>query len=513
MNSLTIFDSLLNIHWQYAIGALIAIALWVACTLIYSNHKIIKYFPITLAVADFILFTLAVIFCGNLIRALIQELGAGEINSEIRFVTLVCCFIVIGWGIAHTIEVTILKKSRAGVKSALPGLQRFLLYGGCYLICLIVFLHVNNFSGNGVYFTTGAAAAIAAFAAQRTLGDFFSGIALSIESPFNIGDYIRLNDGTEGQVIDINWRATHIRGWDNATNIIPNGGLALQGFKNLHGADHKYAPWYEIKVSADLDPLFVKALLFDAALRCSKVLKYPFPVVRLINASTVPYIYTVWVHFKNYPDMFAGREQLYRELHYALKRAGIKISPEIHEIQTRKADISNIEPPTALLALKSLDLAINLTDEELEMIASMSQRIHFDSGKVILHGGEMSESIDIIINGFVDCSIKLPNGSEKTVDRLSAGEYFGITSMFTSDPSTLQFTATSDLTVLRINRDSIQTLLTDRPDRSEEYARLVKQRLDLAENFRQEATLNTARLSIQDIVHRIEGRLNYTRKR
>ena len=72
-----------------------------------------------------------------------------------------------------------------------------------------------------------------------------------------------------------------------------------------------------------MDPRLAKALLLEAALKCQNVLKNPLPVVRITDASTIPYTYMVWVHFRNYPAMFAGREELFREVHYALKSAGI----------------------------------------------------------------------------------------------------------------------------------------------------------------------------------------------
>jgi mechanosensitive ion channel-like protein len=40
--------------------------------------------------------------------------------------------------------------------------------------------------------------------------NLFSGISLSIERPFQLGDQILLESGVEGEVIELNWRATHV---------------------------------------------------------------------------------------------------------------------------------------------------------------------------------------------------------------------------------------------------------------------------------------------------------------
>lgn len=47
--------------------------------------------------------------------------------------------------------------------------------------------------------TSGVVAIILGLALQNTLGDLFSGVALTLGRPFTIGDWIQLGDGTEGR--------------------------------------------------------------------------------------------------------------------------------------------------------------------------------------------------------------------------------------------------------------------------------------------------------------------------
>lgn len=49
-----------------------------------------------------------------------------------------------------------------------------------------------------------------AVALHQTLTDIIVGVALSIEQPFHRRDWIRLEDGTDAEVIDMDWRATHL---------------------------------------------------------------------------------------------------------------------------------------------------------------------------------------------------------------------------------------------------------------------------------------------------------------
>jgi small-conductance mechanosensitive channel len=504
MSNSSFFEGLLDRNWEIATGTVVAVLALIVATRCFGERSIIRHFPRTAACVGLILAPLTVMVVGSVTRVLLAKSGITEFDDEIRLVVAIGVYLTIAWFLARIVELWILSRSKEGLATALPGLQRSLLYALALVLGLFAFLTIGGHSITGVFISTGAVAAIVAFAMQRTLGDLFSGIALSIERPFRIGDWIVLSDEAEGQVIDINWRATRLREWDNATFVIPNGELARQGFKNLHGSDHLFAPWYEIKIPAEVDPRFAKALLLEAVLRCDKVLKHPLPVVRLMDASTVPYTYMIWVHFPNYPAMFAGREELHREVHYVLSRAGVQTAPDIHEIHARKAEIPRVEPPTTLLALKGLDVASSLTEEELEKIASMSQHFIFDAGTVLLHEGATANAFDVIINGIVESSITLPNGSRKSIERLSPGQYFGITSMITTVPSVLQFTALTDVSLIRIDTACLRSVLADRPDLSEDFAKIVKQRLERAEEVRLGAQRSPAKLTLQDILRRIE---------
>jgi small-conductance mechanosensitive channel len=62
----------------------------------------------------------------------------------------------------------------------------------------------------GLVTTSGILIAIIVFALRGMISDIFAGIALNIERPLKKGDWIELNDGSIGQVQEINWRATRL---------------------------------------------------------------------------------------------------------------------------------------------------------------------------------------------------------------------------------------------------------------------------------------------------------------
>jgi small-conductance mechanosensitive channel len=79
---------------------------------------------------------------------------------------------------------------------------------------------------SAVLATSGVLAIVLGLALQNTLADVFSGLAINIEHPFRSGDWITLNGDVEGEVMEINWRATRLRSAANDLIMIPNSVIA-----------------------------------------------------------------------------------------------------------------------------------------------------------------------------------------------------------------------------------------------------------------------------------------------
>ncbi len=79
---------------------------------------------------------------------------------------------------------------------------------------------------SAVLATSGVLAIVLGLALQSTLGDIFSGLAINVDRPFGAGDWITLSAGVEGEILEINWRATRIRTWQNDIVVIPNSVVA-----------------------------------------------------------------------------------------------------------------------------------------------------------------------------------------------------------------------------------------------------------------------------------------------
>jgi small-conductance mechanosensitive channel len=78
----------------------------------------------------------------------------------------------------------------------------------------------------GVLATSGAVAIVLGLALQSTLADLFSGFVINATAPYRVGDRIVLDDGSEGSVREVTWRATHVLKGNHDLIIVPNSAIA-----------------------------------------------------------------------------------------------------------------------------------------------------------------------------------------------------------------------------------------------------------------------------------------------
>lgn len=90
-----------------------------------------------------------------------------------------------------------------------------------------------------VWTTLGVGSVAIALALQDTLSNFFAGVYVRLDSPVRVGDYIRLDGGNEGFVVQIGWRSTRIRTLPNNIAVVPNAKLASAVITNYSMAEYQ----------------------------------------------------------------------------------------------------------------------------------------------------------------------------------------------------------------------------------------------------------------------------------
>jgi len=101
------------------------------------------------------------------------------------------------------------------------------------ITALLVMMQTLGFSISGVLAFGGIGGIAIGFAAKDLLANFFGGLMIYMDRPFNVGDWIRSPDrDIEGTVENIGWRLTRIRTFDKRPLYVPNSVFANIAVEN-----------------------------------------------------------------------------------------------------------------------------------------------------------------------------------------------------------------------------------------------------------------------------------------
>lgn len=135
--------------------------------------------------------------------------------------------------------------------------------------------------------TSGVVALILGLALQNTLGDVFSGIALTLGKAYAIGDWVQLSDGTVGRVIETNWRSTNLLTWANNIVVLPNSMLARQGLTSLSRPDETHQITLGVRFATVQRPRRLEEAMRIVLQASTHIVKEPPPVVALKSIDAI----------------------------------------------------------------------------------------------------------------------------------------------------------------------------------------------------------------------------------
>src|SRR3972149_122964 len=175
---------------------------------------------------------------------------------------------------------------RSNLPIPTTGLANGILKGTILILGVLIALSVMGISITPLITALGVGGLAVALALQDTLSNLFSGIHILVEKSIRIGDFIRLETGQEGYVVDITWRTTRIRMPPNNMVIIPNNKLSQSILPNYYLPEKSMARPIPVSVSYDNDPEKIEKVVSEiaktAAGEVPGLLEEPSPLVRLV---------------------------------------------------------------------------------------------------------------------------------------------------------------------------------------------------------------------------------------
>jgi small-conductance mechanosensitive channel len=130
--------------------------------------------------------------------------------------------------------------------------------------------------------TSAVFSLVLGLALQDTIGNLFAGVALQLDKPYEIGDWIEVNQGGivwTGQVEEITWRATTLIGLCDELLILPNRAMSNAEISNFSARGAPIWRSQAFRMPYTIDIAHTKALLEEALANVDGVRKVPSPVV------------------------------------------------------------------------------------------------------------------------------------------------------------------------------------------------------------------------------------------
>jgi small-conductance mechanosensitive channel len=180
-----------------------------------------------------------------------------------------------------------------------------------------------------------------ALALQDTLSNLFAGFYIVLSKQIKIGDYIKLDSGEEGYVVDIDWRSTKTRTIFNNIILIPNAKLAQSIVTNYFVYDKKMMLRIPIGVSYESDPEKVEKVLIEevekAVGEVNGLLKEPRPFVRFIPGfGDFSLDFTLYCAVREFRDQYHVQHELRKRIFKRFKKEGIEIPFPIRTLYLKK---------------------------------------------------------------------------------------------------------------------------------------------------------------------------------
>ena len=347
------------------------------------------------------------------------------------------------------------------------------------ILFLIAFTFLFPDQNLGALFTTSAIfGVILGLALQDTLGNFFAGISLQADRPFQVGDVITVGAQRHtGVVEEISWRAIKIRTFSNHVVLIANSNAAKEPIE-VCPRDNLNARIVLFNTLYTDSPAKTIHVAREAVREADNVSDKVAPIVRIRNLGDngVDYEVKYWlVDYAKYNDTDALIRQ---RIWYAFRRAGLNFAFPTRTLYVeRPSRMAQRDGDGSAITerLSAVDIFAPLSADETSMLAQAAIRHVFAPGEMVIRAGDPGSSMFVVHNGRVQVQVS-ENGRPRTVATLNEGDFFGEMALFTGEPRTANVLALEETEVLEIGHAAMKRVFDTNPDLVESLSFIMAER-------------------------------------
>lgn len=225
-----------------------------------------------------------------------------------------------------------------------------------FIVLAVLLLTLSAVDGtNSVWQTllggTAIVSAVLAFAAQDVIKDVIAGLMLSLNHPFEVGQYIELDDGSSGIVEEMTLRHVVFREVDTVRKIIPNSKINAMLLTNYSYNSSQRSLRFSFSVGYETDLELAKQVIFDAVADTACTVPErrqdgteQYRPVHFLRFADSALILAVTVYFERGVHPEDVRDQVNTNVREALRRNGITIPyPYITVVQAAPEERKTVD--------------------------------------------------------------------------------------------------------------------------------------------------------------------------
>jgi small-conductance mechanosensitive channel len=367
-----------------------------------------------------------------------------------------------------------------------------LLAGLVYLAAIFAIIsYVFDLPIRGLLATSGVIAIVLGLALQSTLGDLFSGIVLNFSRPYRPGDWISIDGMTDGRVIEINWRATHVLTAKRDLAIIPNSTIAKAKVVNSSSPSDVHGMTVTVRLDAKTPPPTATPsltghrfctvevgteILQYAVLNTRLILATPAPLIaaKVISADAVEFEISFFV--EQLAQSTRAQNELLAQISRHLAAAGISLTSTQNQPYAPPQAAATENTKTA--AERAIDLVAifdSLTTEERKALAAKAKQRHYDVGDTLVEPGQSLSSMFIIGAG-VGSVTQVHSEGEIELARIGPGDHFGDIGLVAENPIDATLRALAPITTYELTKEDLAPVIETRPEVSQRLCSEFAQR-------------------------------------
>ena len=229
------------------------------------------------------------------------------------------------------------RRAARGVELRLLPMLRRVVVSLLYVMAALLVLGILGINVNPLIAGLGLGGVAVGLAIQPTLANLFAGTYVMTEGVVSPGDYIEMEGGVAGYVLEVGWRSTRLRTWGNNLVVVPNSRFAETILTNYYEPESPVNVYLTCGVSYDSDLANVQSVSMEVM---NNLLETSPHGVKEYGAyfgfdsfddSNVGF----WL-FVQAKDRLAGfelRSELIHELHRRFADEGIVINYPVREVR------------------------------------------------------------------------------------------------------------------------------------------------------------------------------------